>query len=155
MTARETSPGVEHLPGRVVIAGLLASHFGDDTFAVTDTSWWQDTADSLIEELDEAGLLIVHESFLLGLKKQINVLKTKLGSALAQRDNDAGYDGRRAKREAKRQEKVIAGLVADKVRLRDALQAIRDLPFDVHQSGWAQADAIAAAALSSGEKAAQ
>lgn len=52
------------------------------------------------------------------LKKQINVLKTKLGTVLAERDREAGYDGRIAKREAKRQEKVIAGLVADKNRMR-------------------------------------
>lgn len=89
------------------------------------------------------------------LKKQVNVLKTKLGSALAERDRDAGYDGRAAKREAKRQEKLIRLVVAEKGMLRDAIGDLIDalsdeLKYEVFQSPHVQRH-IAAACLLLGD----
>lgn len=69
----ETSPGEERRKGRELVADALASvvpaWVADETEGEVDQ--WQELADNLLHELDEKGLLVVHETFLLALKNGV------------------------------------------------------------------------------------
>lgn len=64
------SPGEVRERGREVFARLLGSRFGEMLPLITADEW-QDIAIDLLNDLDDEGLLVVHEAFLLALKNGV------------------------------------------------------------------------------------